>query len=170
MIDLSKYLNQKITVRLADGTAEADFVRVNSGEGKSYPFLFNGRSYTKDGFYWSEKDLDDRNIVAVRGPKETNDLTLKELKERKAELEKELATVEAAIKVKGVPEGFDPVMVAKILSTQNLGLLSSAFVWDSTPQGQEHWHDVRHGRRELSQDDVRYLADCIAKSFLEDYE
>lgn len=168
MIDLSKYLNQEITVRLADSTFETDLIRVNSAQHPAYPFLFSGRSYTKDGFYWSDKDPDDRNIVAILTPVETGDLSLKELKERKAELEKELEAVKTAIKTKGVPKGFDPVLVTKILSTQNFGLLTAAFEWGSTPQGQDHWNDIRQGHKELSQDDIRYLTDCIAKSFLED--
>lgn len=166
MINLRPYVDQEITVRLQDGTTETGTLN-DSDSSSSYAYEFNGRTYTRYGFYWSSEETDDRNIVAIVKPFNVNDASLKELKARKAELQQELVALETAIKQKGIPAGFAPESVARFLTHRKRSDLLQAFEWDSTPQGSHYWDAIGDGDKELTTEDIRYLTDNITKYFLE---
>ena len=93
-----------------------------------------------------------------------------ELENKIAELQKE---VERLKKEESLPDKFKRDVVLKILDNPNCEEshynIDTAFIWDSTPQGEKYWERICEFDRKLNQNDICQLQRWVIQSYRNQY-
>lgn len=171
MIDLSQYIGKTVQVQFRDGSCKTGVIRWCRGPIYNFYFEVAGEGseyYTGSGLYFTQRE-DSLDIVAI------NELavkpeTLSALQKRKTQLEAELEEVEQQISVESGPRDMIVSEVFNFLNKRDITSVSLMFDWRSTPQGWDHWNDIRHAVKAAGREDIEYLLNCLSKHFLQEFD
>lgn len=179
-VDLSQYLGQKVEVTYEDGSHEVGKVTRNeyhSNEVSLLHYAFHpdkGRwnVYTKDGFYWSTKTPNIRNITHIKP------LTMKkyeqlenQIKELQAEVERLKKEDEAGTKL---PHSFSREKAIAFLENPSRDSLCGAFHWTSTSQGEDYWRTLvtslkKNPSYKVPREAIMAIQSWVIESYKEQY-
>lgn len=76
-----------------------------------------------------------------------------ELEAKIKELQKEVDRLKQEEKDNQLPSAFDYEAAKKVLSGDK-DAVDDMCIWDSTPQGDDHWNDIHEGDKDLTDKDI----------------
>ena len=172
-VHLPSYINKNVEVTYRNGnkyTGKLIFSEVASIE---HPYILDGRTYTKKGFYYDEDESYSYDIVSIRsleGPTKYSHLE-EQVAELQAEIER-LKAEEEAEKPKP-PEGFRRKNALKLLDgQQTYENVNNSFIWRTTPQGDGYWRSLAQkcrGGGRLPEDAIKYLQEMVILSYRQEH-
>ena len=179
-VDLSQYVGQEVEVTYENGYHEVGRITRNEYHSHKVSLLHyafhpdkgHRTSYTKDGFYWSTKTPDSRNITHIKPITMTKYEQLEnQIKELQAEVERLKKEEETSTKL---PLSFSREKAIAFLKNPTAILLDEAFLWWSTPQGSSYWVDIESSLHKKSyykvpQEAIMAIQSWVIESYKEQY-
>ena len=167
-VHLPSYINKNVKVTYRNGGRYTGKLTYHS-ERLVHPYTLNGRTYTFDGFYYSEDECYPYDIVSIRSMEGTKYAHLEEqVAELQAEIER-LKKEEEAEKPK-LPERFRRQYALKLLDGEVTRTnVDKMCTWSSTPQGHGFWDRIGGGcgagAPKLTEEAIKYLQEMVILSY-----